>query len=185
MLDAIRQSCQNYYNGIPADTFSKAGKSALYTFTVTWIWTTTTVVTSKLTPEHLIFNTGRPLFAAGVALSASLIYSLTAPFFNKIFGDNRMRFHSEIIKQMINTALTSVLINCLTNSKVNLFALPLFGSISMNMFKGIFNTAVDVAECLDQDFADEVRILFRDWGLSSPDGSGSVFINFGMLPGFV
>ena len=176
VLQAIYEKCQDYYDQIPADTLPKMVKSALYTFTVTFIF-------SKKIPTEP-YNLGRPLFAASVASLASLVYALTTPLFNMIFVEERLQFHRECIKQVVNIILTSVLVHYFTATKINVLALPLLGSLSVNLIKSLFDTIPSVAETWSNDpvFADEIRELYKNWGIDAPAGTSSIFLNFGIFP---
>jgi hypothetical protein len=181
VFQAIYEKCQDYYDQIPADTLKKMAISAVSTFTVTFIF-------SKKIPTEP-YNLGRPLFAAGVATLASLVYALTTPLFNMIFEEERLQFHRECTKQVVNIALNSILVSYFTASKINVLALPLLGSLSINLIKSLFDVVPSVAETWFNDpvFADELREIYKDWGVDAPAGTSSVFINFGIFPaiGFV
>jgi hypothetical protein len=176
VVGAIYNKCQDYYEQIPEDLFSKMGKSALFTFTITFVF-------SKQTPGQP-YNLSRPLFASGVAALASCIYGLSTPIFNMIFGDERLMFPREVIHQIVNITATSILVNYLNASKVNILALPLVASLSVNLLKSGLDLFPAVAENWfnDPPLADEMRTFFKDWGLDVPDGSSSVFVNFGVFP---
>ena len=176
VLDAIYDKCQDYWDQIPDDTLPKMAKSALFTFTVTFVF-------SKKIPTEP-YNLGRPLFAAGVATLASLIYALTTPIFNMIFGDDRFQLHLEFIKQVVNIALSSLLISYLTAGKINVLALPLIGSLSINLIKSLVDFIPFAAENWFNDpvLADEIREIYKKWWIDSQVGTSSVFINFGIFP---
>lgn len=168
--------CRDYYDQIPDDTFEKMAKSALYTFTATFLF-------SKRNPLEP-YNLSRPLFAGGVAFLASFIYSITTPIFNMIFGDDELLVHREFIKQVVNITLSSAIIGYFTAAKVSLIALPLVGSLSINLIKSIIDLCPIVVEkwFKDKPLAKEIRLLFKDWKIDAPAGTGSVFINFGIFP---
>lgn len=172
----IMDKCGEYYVQIPEDTVPKMAKSALYTFTATFVF-------SKKVPTEP-YNLGRPLFAACVAALASLIYALTTPIFNMIFGDDRLLFHREFIKHIVNITLTSLLVSWLGASKINVIALPLLESFSVNLAKSFLDIIPLTAESWfhDQVLADEMRELYKQWGIDATPGTSSVFINFGIFP---
>ena len=144
VLGAIVNTCQEYYRQFPSDTVPKMCKSALYSFTITFVLVRNPQIGDP-------FNVARPLLAASVASLASLIYALTNPIFNMIFGDKLLRLHREIIKQIVNVTLSSLLIHYSISSKVNLLALPLIGSVSMNLFKSLFELVPSMVESLFND----------------------------------
>lgn len=176
VLQVIYDKCQEYYDQIPDDTLPKMAKSALYTFSITFIF-------SKKMPTEP-YNLGRPLFAASVATLASFVYALTTPLFNMIFSDDRIQVQRELIKQIVNIALTSVIVNYFTPTKINVLALPLIASLSINLLKSMADLVPSVAENWFDDaaFAEVARDLYKQWGIDAPNGSSSVFINFGIFP---
>lgn len=167
---------QEYCEQIPEDALQKMAKSGLYSFTATFLFTKRTT----LEPCNL----ARPLFAGGVAFLASLIYTLTNPIFNMIFGDDSLLAHREIIKQVVNITLTSAAVAYFGASKVNVYALPLLGSLSMNLIKSLIDLIPTAAEYIwkDKQVAAELREWFKEWHIDAPAGSGSVFVNFGIFP---
>lgn len=100
MLEAVRQTCQRYYDEIPAGTGQAIAKSALYSFAASAILFSTR-------PSSV--NLSRPVVAAGVSALASSIHALTAPLFNKVFDRNDPPYlHSEIVKLFVDMALVHV-----------------------------------------------------------------------------
>jgi hypothetical protein len=171
MVNAIFSYCNDYYDQIPPDTLPKVVRSAAYTFTFTCIQ-------SGLSNSS--FNLARPLFAAGAASLASLIYALTVPLFNMAYRDNRVLFQREFVKQYVNMALTSLALEYITTGKVNLVAINLLGSFSCNLMLGIFEMVPTFADWIgDPNAANEIRQGLKYMGLDAVPGSSSVFINFG------
>jgi hypothetical protein len=173
MFDAIKQKCDYYYSQLPNDIFPKVVRSALYSFSVCFI--------SFNQNPPVLFNLGRPLIAAGIASLASLIYALTNPIFNIAFGDNRILLHREFIKSVVNIGISSLLINYVTASKVNIFSIVLIVSLSINLLLSVSETIPSTLAWLlnDPHDADELRNWFRWFGIYPEPGSSSVFLNFG------
>lgn len=80
MLDAVINVCQSYYDNIPSNALSTIGKSAAYSFFISFAFL------PKVAGEPM--DMARPIAAAGYAALVSLIHALTTPIFNGIFGDN-------------------------------------------------------------------------------------------------
>lgn len=175
-LQAAKEKWQEYCEQIPEDTLPKMAKSALYSFTGAFLF----VKRIPLEP----YNLGRPLFAGGVAFLASLIYSLTTPIFNMAFGDNGLKAHVEFMKQVLNVTLCSAAIGLLGAGKVNVHALPILFSYSINLVKSLIDLIPAGIEHLikDKPLAAEIREFLKYWKLDAPAGTGSVFINFGIFP---
>ncbi len=102
-LQGIIRTCHGYYKEIPGDSLQKMALSAIGSFTVTYLFL-------KDVPGQP-YNVATPLAAGGVAFLASMVYSLTTPLFNKIFGNKKIGFYQELIKQVITVALTSMAID--------------------------------------------------------------------------
>lgn len=178
-LRGVFTKCSDYYDQIPPDTIRKIAYSGVFAFTATVVYH----ASKKTLTEP--YNVTRPLVAAGVAMLASLIYSLTNPLFNKILGNNKITFLGEFMKGCVNVFLTSVAISYLTTSKVNLLALSLLISVPLNLLKGFLELIPYVAESWfdDKDFAELARSLFERCGVDvQPGSSGSIFVNAGSFP---
>jgi hypothetical protein len=178
MFDAISKKCTEYYNQIPSDTFSKMGRSAIYSFSATYLFIRPT---TKNYPDN--FNLSICLVSAGLAALASLIYALTNPLFNMIFGDNRHLVHREFMKWFVNIGISTILFQYATAAKVNLLSVYLLINIPSNLFLSAFESIVVFIEwCGDQNEANRMRQAFRSFGLYPEPGSSSSFINFGRFP---
>ncbi len=174
MFNDVRQKCQNYYDHIPSDTLPKMVRSALYTFGIAF------VINQKNFGSP--YNMAIPLAAAGMAAVASLIYALTTPIFNMVFGDNRILFHRELIKQLVNISFSSTILNYVTTGKVNLFSLNLLGGFSCNIILGLFEIAPTFVDWLGATAAaNELREEYKYFGIDAEPGSSSVFLNFGLF----
>lgn len=176
VLQTIKEKCLDFYDQIPREIIPKIAKSAIYTFVITFVFS------KKVANEP--YHLGRPLFAAGAAALASLIYAVTTPIFNMIFKDDRLLPHTEFLKQIVNITLCSAIFSYATHRKVNLLSLPLVGSVSINLIKSLFEIIPLAAENLfnDKEFAEELRELYKKWSIDCPDGTSSIFINFGIFP---
>jgi hypothetical protein len=168
MLDAITQRCQNYYNQIPADTIPKVAKSALYSFSIGVIYVTTGSVET--------LDIARPLFHAGVAALASLIYALANPLFNLTFGDREVYLHREILKLSVVSSLTAVSVCCLTASKINLTAIPLLSLIPVNAMKAYLDLYPIIFGWFNPAFTSRMRNIYQGWGIQVEKDSSSVFL---------
>jgi hypothetical protein len=168
MFNPIRQTFDAYYRQIPPKTFSTAAISAICSFSFTLIYL-------RKTPDPL--NMTAPLFNAGVSAMASLVYSITNPFFDLSFGDNRLLIHREVMKHMINVTLISVAVGFALSSKVNLTALHLLGIVPLNLIK----SCLDLIPCLfelngHEDAAQAIRKSYSFVGMHAEPGSASIFL---------
>ncbi len=176
MFEAIGRVCKGYYDELPSDILQKVGKSGLYSFTVVFI---------RVPKGENWWNVRDPLFAAGITALASLIHGLTIPIFNKIFGNNELKFHQETIKQLVVCYLTFVLINYITTSKVNLLSVKVFQMMSTNFLKTLLNIYPASCDWLDAHFfpnqgyhemAQKLRTILRLIGLGmEPRGESSIY----------
>ena len=182
MFEAIGRVCQDYYNDLPSDVLLKVGKSGLYSFTATFMFLHDGIKTAPVT--H--FNLRDPLSAAAITALASLIHGLTTPIFNKIFGNNELKLHQELIKNLVVSSLTFVLISYITTSKVNLLSVKKFPMVSVNLFRTILNIQPVFLDWVDANFpnvgfhetAECYRTVFRWVGLNmEPGGLSSVYIS--------
>ena len=168
MLDAIRQSCQNYYDDIPPDTLPTMAKSAIFSFS----WT---ILFNRVPRQP--WDITRPLFHAGVAALATLIYSLTTPIFNKIFGDNQILLHREIMKSFVDFSVTTIIISYLTTSKVDLTALPFIKMLSFNILRALYDLDTAYAAWVDPRFGNFLSQVGNYTGLSAVPGSASIHLS--------
>jgi hypothetical protein len=172
MLGAVIQGCQDYYDQIPPDTLPKVAKSAVYTFTLTFLF-------SNKSKDVAYNNLAAPLFAAGAAALASVIYALTTPFFNMAFRDNRILAHREFAKGIVNLGLTSLALEYITTGKVNLGAMRIFASLSCNLILGGFEMIPTFLDWIGEPAtAHDFREGLKHAGCDAVPGSSSVFINF-------
>lgn len=172
MFDTIRQKCQEYYDQIPPDTLSKMAKSALFSFSISLI------LLNKRSPGAP-WNLSKPLLNAGVAALASFVYALTAPLFNALFGDKHLRFHREIMKNLVVVTLTSTFVNYLTTSKVNFAAFNFVAFLPSNVVISgldLLPTAADFISA--HGLAQACRDGYQYLGLDALSGSSSTYIAF-------
>ncbi len=172
MFNTVKQISRNYCDQIPSDTFPKVAKSALYTFTATLL------MSGNMGTKNI--NLAHSLFAAGVASLASLIYALINPFFHAAFGDDRVLFHRELIKQVFVAASISVIVDALTVSKVNLLSLKILTGISINLLKGLIESVPSFYDWVgDHGTADQIRQGYQFLGIDAKPGSSTVFFTLG------
>ena len=109
MFDAIQTACNDYYQAMPNYSLRAVGRSAVFTFTAS-------VIFSNIGGGPLNFM--RPATAASVAVLASTINALTTPFFNWIFENQDYKIHQEFIRFIIDVTLIHHLISFATPFKV-------------------------------------------------------------------
>lgn len=168
MLDAMRQKCQDYYDHIPADTLPAMAKSALFSFSISLIFI------DRRQPWDLT----QPLIKGSVAALASCIYSLTAPFFNGAFGDDRHLYHRELLKMGVIISLTTVIYSSLTLGKVSITALPWLKILPWNIVIATFDVVPALFDYIDPPFAQEARNAYTFLGINSVPGSASIQLVF-------
>jgi|GEM_PF-2302235 len=179
MLNSVIQTCRGYYNDIPVDTFQKVVKSALYSFTATSLlsgWKRDVLV--NLTP---------PLFAAGIAALASLVYALTTPLFNAIFENNKIEFRQELVKDFCQLPISCVIINYLATGKASLSAMHIVGiaSLTWNLLASVFDIIPSLWDAFGEPrVARKTRWMLSLLGLAVVPGSSSICLNFGRFPTF-
>ena len=178
MFGVVSNACQSYYDDLPDNTLQTVGKSALLSFSLSLMFK------DKLVGE---INLSQPLASAEIASLASLIYSLTNPIFNKIFGDNNLHFHRELIKAFVNMAIASTLVMYITAGKVDFAAFQWLSGLPVNLIFGQLNdipTLMDWIEGMTfpnfnpQDpntSGNRIRILASHFGLNAVPGAGSVY----------
>lgn len=169
MFDAVQQKFNDYYDQIPPNTLQTVAKSALYSFTVALF---IPVEITIATPYNLV----RHLGVAGTAALASLIYALVTPIFNSIFGDNRGLFHREFMKLMVINALTSISINYMTASKIDLHAMAWLPLLNFNCLASLCNAPLDIVAPIGGQLVSEFKDYLNTLGLFVKPGSGTVFL---------
>ena len=120
----------------------------------------------------------QPLIKGGIAALAACIYSLTAPFFNGAFGDNRHLYSRELMKTFVVISLTAVIYNSLTIGKVSITALPMLKILPWNAIIATFDVLPAIADHMDPAAAQEVRKFYTFLGINSVPGSGSIQLVF-------
>lgn len=181
VFQSIKNVCQAYYNDLPNDTFQTIGKSALFSFTVTLLLTNSL---RKLNDAPI--NFARPLVAAGVAVTASLIHALTTPIFNYIFGDKETKIYREVLKYFINLSCTYLIFNRLTPYKTHAFALNVFQAWSLNFLKSICEVAPAIIDAVESHLlqrqpiiGDVIRnIVLQPLGVKIEQDSNSTYFVF-------
>lgn len=177
MLDSIRQICQGYYDELPTDNLRNAGKSAVYSFALSLFFKSEIFLSLNPRVSESIgpYNIVQALFNAKVAALASLIYALTTPFFNKIFGDNRIQLHREITKHIINQTLTFIAVSFFTTAKVNMLAIPVLCMISSNLIVSYAEASFSFMEWWNPRMR-APRGLVQGTILQARPGAGSIYL---------
>lgn len=166
MLDTIKQTCRGYYDELPTGTVPAIAKSAFYSFVVVSLFI------DKTKPYDIV----QPLVKAGVAVLATCIYSLTAPFFNLIFGDNRHLWHRELLKLFVLIPATAIAYQGLTTGKVALTALPRIATIPWNYILASLDLIPTLGEILDPQTGQEIRKVYAWLGVNIVPGSASLIL---------
>lgn len=132
VLATISQAFQNYYDELPMEIIPTIGKSAIFTFTVSAIF-------SSRNAEGA-FDATRPLLKAGVAALASTIHALLTPLFNKVLGRNTtLEILDELVKSTICACTASALMCVGETGSLQLSAFKLYYLISGNSFSAWFS----------------------------------------------
>jgi len=175
MFNVIQQRCLSYYNEIPVDTFPTIAKSAIFSFMIS-----ITRGELKLTS---IEQYTRPLIAAGIAAVAALVHAILSPIFNTAFGNNnQITQYQEIMKSILVTGLTRVLLGYATNQRVDVMKTN-WGAISflsINLIKSAFYSIFQISDLLGYSHGETLNLahIAHRWGMGSPDGSNSTYIVF-------
>lgn len=173
MLNAIRQTCQDYYNQLPRDTARTVLQSAMFSFTAALL-----IVKGKSMKESMVDYT-RPLIASGVAALAATIHALATPFFNTIFGNSdQVTFYQEAFKVIIVRTLTNLLVYYASARTLNFITSQfLLELVSTNMVKSgahLVPRAIDFLFNFNNYPAERARL--RSWGLDTPDGANTTYL---------
>jgi hypothetical protein len=168
MLETIRQACQSYYDQIPRDTFQTVAKSALFSFTASW----------SVKPLTRSYDLSDPLLNTGMATLAALIYALTTPLFNKIFGDNRILLHREMMKGIVTMVIMATTVTYFTTNKVSLVGKLVFSHmLPQNLFGAILDL---IPMCYEwagaRQLANDTREFYGWFGMRVQPGSGSIYL---------
>ena len=170
IFDAIKQTCQTYYDQLPNDIPRTVCQSAIYSFTISMVFRNLRLGL----PENL----RQPFAAAGIAALASLVHALTTPLFNSLFGDQNVTYFRETLKYAINGTLVHLLFNS-TSYKINLITLQgnFFGIIGINCLKSTIKGFSDFADFLgNPQLANQIRSINRFFSLDIPLGANSTYI---------
>jgi hypothetical protein len=174
MFNPVINLGQSYYNHLPKDTLKTVGKSAAFTFSLTFFLRSG----MKLDSNNAIIsiNLLRPLAMAGIAALASLIHALMTPLFDGMFGDRKINLYRETMKWIVISACTTVIANKLLTTKTEFVALQLFLPLPINFFKSIYNTIANTIELFDPQAGTNLRNDFLSWGFAAEEGSNSIYI---------
>lgn len=148
MLDAIKRGCQYYYDNIPANTMHTVCKSAIYSFTITFIMVNR-LRFDAITKQALPLELTRAYVSAGVAVIASTIYALMTPVFTVAFGDNAIKAHREFIKYFVVAALTYHSTLSIAAFKTYWTAISALDLIPLNSLGAMINLLKDEFKWLD------------------------------------
>lgn len=139
LLNTITNGCQFYYDNIPINTTSTICKSAIYSFTVSFILINHSYIIYDLTTKQALpLELARPFLSATVAGLASTIHALITPIFNCAFGNNQVAYPKELIKYMVTIALTYHLTASYTAFKTYWAMINIFEMFSSNCLGSYF-----------------------------------------------
>ncbi len=178
MFDAIKRGCQYYCDNIPNNTIHTVCKSALYSFTITFIMANGSYKqrVDLVTKEALPLELTRPYLAAAVAAIASTIHAFMTPFFHLACGDKEIKLHREIAKGMVVSALTYHLTASMAVFKAHWIAVSAFDMVPFNVIGSIINSYKDFIKWIDPqiDFAwlDKIQNVL---GLDPQAGDNSAY----------
>lgn len=175
MLHAIKDGYLSYYNQIPADTLPAIGRSAIYSFTFSFITVRSRAPTMDLTTC---------LVSAGYAALASTIHALTTPIFNYMFGNQDVYFLQEAAKCWINISLSLTLVSYITTKQINFVAMKYFFGASLVSLTAYFDLFPKALNYLGQQFHDpsliagaqKIRDVLKTLGLDSQAGVNAVYL---------
>lgn len=174
----VNEEIRKYYENLPDDILPTIGKSFLYTFTACMI-----ACNRKVFSYQTTWTVSRPLGAAFIAATASLIHALATPLFNRIFGDRASAVHREFIKACFVITSMYILVNHLVALKTHVFTLNIFGLIPISLIKSVLLLPaifIDwVGNLVGADHAgNPYRSLCEYFGLTIRGDSNSVYFMF-------
>ncbi len=180
-LQVIQNFCQNYYQEIPKDTFQKVGRSAIYSFSIALVLSNGQQFIKPETVKTVSINFARPLLLTSVAVTSSLVYALTTPLFNKIFGDDEIVFHRECIKYCVHLSCSYILLTHLTTFNTHSIGVAVINAIPVNLFLAEFDLLPLAVEKLDAfgittNMATDIRNIYRMLGIDVQKNANSLYL---------
>lgn len=158
MIQTIKQTCQNYYNQIPAGSLRAVCRSGLFSFTASLI---------LFNSDPRAVNLIRPALAGTTAAVASSIHALIIPLFNYICGNHQSQWYKELFLTCSSLALAHVGLNyalpsCNINLITTLSPLDRFVILSSSLVKIILQLPSSCIHLMGVDvivpeLADSVR----------------------------
>lgn len=157
MFNTVQNHFHDYYTQLPLNTCPSIFRSALYSFSISFILGGVDSRAIQLT---------RPLMTAGVASTATLIHALTNPVFNYIFENRGVKWHQETIRFIIDITVTSLLASHVTTIKVQelAFEKTAFWFMSTHAARVGVDLAVGLIGTLDERIATQARNWLGTWG---------------------
>jgi len=156
----VRQGFEWYWFELPDNMVSSIGKSALYSFTASFI------LTAADTTKTIVLN--RPLTAGAVACLAATVHALTNPVFNYIFENKKIIWHQEIVRYVIDYTVTCLLLKQATAYKVHELAFKkssLF-FMSSHMLRLVIDVPLGLVQMVDQEAANQAKTWLTRWGIT-------------------
>ncbi len=158
IFNTVQDRFHVYYAQLPANTLPSMFRSALYSFSISFIIGGIDSRTIQLT---------RPLITAGVAGLATLIHALTNPFFNYIFENQRIKWHQEAIRFIIDVTATSLLVRQAAAFKVQelIFQKAAFWFMSTHVARLGIDLTISCIGALDEEAVTQARNWLGTWGI--------------------
>lgn len=158
VFNTVHDHFHSYYAQLPVNTLPSVFRSALYSFSVSFILVGIDSKTIHLT---------RPLIAAGVSGTAALVHALTNPLFNYIFENHGIKWHQEAIRFIIDVTTTSLLINHVTTLKVQelVFQKTAFWFMSTHVARLGIDLTLSFIGAVDEEAATQTRNWLGTWGV--------------------
>lgn len=127
MLDTIKRMASDYYDAIPNDIPRTVSSSALFSFTVSILFTKR--------PDGVI-DISRAFIAAGVAATASIIHALVTPMFKELLGPV---WHKNSFAQLAQMTCVNVIASGLMHAvhQQPSTTFPVYFAYSVNWFRAL------------------------------------------------
>lgn len=171
MIDNIYQSLQNYYDEIPSNTAYCVGRSALFTFTVSVIFSGPTNQSLIELPSSTF---QKPLQLAAYAALASFIHAIATPLFHIIFPDrDQNHFLREGLKSIVDLSLARIILlptGWAQNEELS------FGIVCSNLFTSVTHIFDLAFAAIDPIFANDVAYYQNYLGLTTPPDTSATYL---------